>query len=206
MNRRRNVRADLHAGVSLQGTDRWGRPFDIAGESVDFSRKGLGLVLPHDVVAPGSAVTINLANKLRSNAVVQWSRKDPVSGQNRVGVRLINPIICRGLRIAASILLIFAAMNQLSVARSRNYMRARQSGFCVVSLAQMKSVIEKTLGKHAALTESEKVFVHIQHQHMSCEDYTRLYEASDFFSDLRTRDSLANWHWNVYHAKEAAVR
>ena len=206
MDLRRNIRAGLRAGVSLQGTDQWGKPFDIAGDIVDFSRKGLGLVLSHDVLAPGSAVTINIVNKLRSSAVVQWTRQDFITGKNRVGIRLIKPKASMGLRIAASVLLIFAVMTQLSLARSRNYTRARQSGSCVVSLAQMKSIIEMTLSKYTVITESEKAFVHIQHQHMSCDDYTRLYEKSDFYPNPKTREAIANWHRKIYHAKEAAVR
>ena len=36
---RRNVRVNLHAHVILQGTDRFGKPFQVQGESIDFSRK-----------------------------------------------------------------------------------------------------------------------------------------------------------------------
>lgn len=206
MDRRHNIRAGLHASVSMQGTDQWGKPFNNACKSVDFSRNGLGLLLPFDAVAPGTTVTINLGNKLHSNAVVQWTGQDEVSGQSRAGVRLINPKVSFGLRIVASVLLLLAAVTPLSIARGRNYPRARQTGSCVMSLAQMKDTISKTLGKYAALTESEKTFVHVQHQHMSCENYTKLYEKSDFFSDPKKREALASWHWNVYHAKEAAVR
>jgi hypothetical protein len=206
MDRRRNVRAGLHASVSLQGTDRCGNQFDIIGESVDFSRKGLGLMLQQDVVAPGSIITVTLANHFNSKAIVQWTKKDPVANKCNIGVRLIDPTVSLKLRIAASVLLIIASLTQLSIARPRSYARSQSSGSCVMSLFQMKSVIEKTLSKYAIISENEKAFIHLQHQHMSCEEYTKLYEKSDFFANSKSREAIEKWHWNIYHAKEASVR
>ena len=64
---RQNVRVNLHALVILQGTDRFGKPFHVEGESIDFSRKGLGLLVSEDLVGPGSVVVLR-----RNSSVTPW--------------------------------------------------------------------------------------------------------------------------------------
>jgi hypothetical protein len=200
---RRNIRASLNETVVLQGTDRSGKSFQIQGEGVDFSRKGLGLLIPENVVTPGSVVSISVAKKLRTDAIVQWTRQDAETGKVHVGVRMINPQVRTGLRIAASILLCVALLGQISFARSRGP-QANKS--CNMGLAQMKSILESKLGPWTRATENEKVFLHAQHQHMSCKDYTREYEKSNFYADKSKRDAVSRFHWNEYHSKDNAAR
>jgi len=206
MDLRRNVRASLHMKVALQGLDRWGRPFSTHGESVDFSRRGLGLVLDSDLVAPGSVISVCVPGKFRSNAAVQWVRPDPATGQIRVGLRLLDPKTSVAFRIAASVLLCLALLGQLSFARSHGFARAAPTRSCTMSLADMKAILEKTLSQYAFVSDTDKAFIHVQHQHMSCERYTQIYEKSDFYANPKTRAAIANWHWMVYHAKDDAVR
>jgi hypothetical protein len=206
MNLRRNIRANLHAQLALQGMDRWGNSFEIQGESVDFSRRGLGLMLDRDIVAPGSVIKVSVPSKFQSNASVQWVRPDAATGKVRIGVRLIDPKVSVALRLAASILLCIAALGQLTYARSRMYAHNTSRSSCTMSLSQMKDVLEKTLGKYAMVSDSDKAFVHLQHQHMTCEEFTRLYEQSDFYSNPKTRAAIANWHWNTYHSKKSDTR
>jgi hypothetical protein len=206
MELRRSVRANLHKQMVLQGTDRWGQPFEIYGESLDFSRRGLGLRVDRDLIAPGSVISVSIPNKFRSNATVQWTRTDS-EGKIRFGVHLINPKASTTVRIAASLLLCLALMGQVTFGRSRSFTRSNMSSStCTMRLDQMKTILEKSLGKYAVLREDEKAFVHLQHQNMTCEEYTRQYEKSDFFSNPKMRAALANWHWTVYHAKDNVVR
>jgi hypothetical protein len=206
MNLRRNIRASLHLQVTLQGLDRWARPFEIQGKSVDFSWKGLGLVLDRDILAPGSVVSVSVPKRFHSNAVVQWSRPGHSTGQICVGLRLIDPKTSLAFRIAASILLCIALVGQMSLARSRSYTRTAPARSCTMGLAEMKGMLEKTLSRYAVVSDTDKAFSHVLHQHMTCEQYTQAYEKSAFYSDPRTRAAVANWHWTIYHAQDEAVR
>jgi hypothetical protein len=203
MESRRNVRANLRTRVLLRGADRSGAPFCIEGTAIDFSRRGLGLVLDSEVVSAGCVIDVEIAGKFRSGAVVQWAAPGVSPGQTKVGARLINPQASVGLRLAACLLLALAVLSQFSLARGRANARA---GTCTVSLERMKSLLEGSLKAIVLLTESDKAFVHVQHQHMSCEEYTRLFEKSDFYRDARKREALAVWHRDVYHSRDAAVR
>ncbi len=205
MEMRRNVRAGLQMKVALRGMDPSGRPFEIQGKSLDFSRKGLGLLLDGNVPAPGSMVLVCIPGRFRSEGVVQWVRIG-ASGQTRAGLRLINPKICLSLRIAASILICLALMGQTSLARHRAYKRTAPARSCTMSLVEMKGILEKALSRYAVVSDTDKAFVHALHQHMTCEQYTQAYEKSDFYADPRTRAAIANWHWTVYHARDSAVR
>ena len=200
---RRNIRASLNAAVVVQGTDLFGKSFQIQGESVDFSRKGLGLLISENVVVPGSVVAISVPKKLRTDAVVEWTRHDAETGKIRIGVRMINPQVRTGLRIVASFLLCVALLGQISFARSRG---PQSNKSCNMGLAQMKSILESKLGPLTRATESEKVFLHTQHQRMSCKEYTRQYEKSNFYADKNNRDAVARFHMNEYHSKDEAAR
>src|SRR5206468_5050680 len=96
MNLRTNVRAKLQLQVVLTGTDQKGNRFEITGHSADFSRKGLGVILDRDVLSQGSTVTVSSEGKLRSDAAVQWIRRDPVTGLFQVGLRLAAPRVSIG--------------------------------------------------------------------------------------------------------------
>ncbi len=206
MDLRRNVRARLHMHVTLQGTDQQGRPFEIRGKSLDFSRKGLGLEVDGDSLSPGSVVSLSVPGHVESGAVVQWIHRVASAGRVRAGLRLIDPKTSLSFRIAASILLCLALLGQVSLARSRSYARTAPVRSCVMNLAEMKGVLEQTLSRYAVVSDTDKAFVHVLHQHMTCEQYTQTYEKSAFYPDPRTRAAIANWHWTVYHAQDAAVR
>jgi len=109
-------------------------------------------------------------------------------------------------RAAALIVLSLAILGQVGFARSRTVARATNRTRCTMGLSEMKEALEKALGKYAVVSESDKAFVHLQHQHMSCKEYTQQYEKSDFFADPKTRAAIANWHWNTYHSGESAIR
>src|SRR6058998_2548998 len=108
MNARKNVRAKLQLQVVLTGTDLQGNRFEITGHSADFSRKGLGVILDKEVLSQGSRVTVSSEGKLRSDAAVQWIRRDPDTGLFHVGLRLLAPRESIGFKIATSLLLFFA--------------------------------------------------------------------------------------------------
>ncbi len=206
MDLRRNVRARLHMRVTVSGTDAQGRPFEIQGRSLDFSRKGLGLMLDGNGLSPGAVVSLRAPGHVESGAVVQWIHPGPSAGSTRAGLRLINPRASLPFRIAASILLCLALLGQVSLARSRSYARAAEARSCVMNLAQMKGILEQALSRYAVVSDTDKAFVHILHQHMTCEQYTQTYEKSSFYPDPKTRAAIANWHWTVYHAQDKAVR
>ena len=109
-------------------------------------------------------------------------------------------------RIAGTILLCVVLLGQMGAARSRLTVQASHRSRCTMVLNEMKEILERTLGKYAVVSESDKAFVHLQHQHMSCGEYTRKYEQSDFFSDPKARAAIANWHWNTYHSEQTATR
>ncbi len=206
MNSRRNVRANLQETVRIRGTDRWGNPFEIQGQSLDFSRKGLGLLVEKDVVAPGTMVSVDLPKKLRSSAVVQWTRREGDVGPVRLGVRLVDPQATMRFRLVACCLLALALLSQVSFARGRTVVRSDDNSRCTVSLNHMKNVIENKLGKISPVSESEKAFVHLQHQQSSCEKYTHDFEKSGFFGDEKRRSAVEAWHWHTYHSQDEAVR
>ncbi len=206
MNERRNVRANLRLQVTLQGTDRFGSPFSILGDSVDFSRKGLGVTIGQDIVAPGSVVTVSSPDRFQSNATVQWIARDRESGSVRLGLK-VNDVKARfGFRTAVALLLFAAFIMQVSFARSRNFARSSSRSSCVVSLEHMKATLSRTLKKQLLLSQSEKSFIHIQHQQMGCGEYTRQFEKTRFFSDGKKREAMTAWHWKVYHSEDAVVR
>ncbi len=119
---RKNVRANLHIGVVLTGASRDGRPFSISGQSLDFSRGGLGVLVDRDVLKTGSVVSVTSAG-FQSSATVQWSTRDKESGKYRVGLRLVKPRVTTRLRMVAALLLMGAFMKQISSASPREYVR-----------------------------------------------------------------------------------
>jgi hypothetical protein len=205
MDLRKNLRTSLETRVDLSATDREGKLFEAQGVSTDFSRKGLGLLLDRELL-PGSEVSVRAAGSFRSRAVVQWTAPDRKRGRYHVGLRLIAPKLGVGLRIAVSLILCIALIDRVSFARSQRFMRSNPRSTCTVSLAQMRNVLERSLGGFGAVTNSERAFVHVQHQRLSCEEYTRLFEKSRFYTDKKKRSAIADWHWRAYHAEDGAVR
>jgi len=124
----------------------------------------------------------------------------------RIGCRMINLKESFSLRIAASFLLSVALLSQLSFARSLD---TQENESCTVSLARMKSILTSwlgELGEWPQVTSSEKAFIHILHQRMSCDEYTRLYEKSNFYGNAKQRAAASRWHWNQYHSEDQATR
>jgi hypothetical protein len=115
---RSNARARLRADVSLAGTDSGGSPFQISGESVDISRKGMGVVLEQAAVTPGAVVTVTGSMRFEATAVVQWSRP-AAGGRQDIGLKFLRYRAGIGLRVAASILLCIAILGQAGYGRSR---------------------------------------------------------------------------------------
>jgi hypothetical protein len=130
-----------------------------------------------------------IGTNLRNHIILQWKNSKSIA-----------------FRVTASILLCVVVLGQMGFARSRLLSYTAHRSRCTMGLSEMKEILERTLGKYAVVSESDKAFVHLQHQHMTCEEYTRLYEKSDFFSDPKTRAAVANWHWNTYHSEQSATR
>jgi len=144
---RRNVRAALNTQVIIQGVDRAGKNFQIEGQSIDFSRRGLGLLVPRDIVAPGAVVSVTMPNKFRTSGVVRWARQDGSTGQVRLGVQMLETRANLAVRIGASFLLCLALVGQISFARSRGAALRETNGHCTMSsLAQMKSSLQGKIG------------------------------------------------------------
>lgn len=204
MNSRRNVRASLHEYVRIRGTDRWGNPFDIQGESTDFSRKGLGLLVDRDIMSPGSVLTLDVPHKLRSNAVVQWARRDAREGFIRVGLRLVNPQASFRFRLAACFLLTMAIFSQVSMAKPRTFQRVPTAAHCTVGLAEMKTIIDSAFSKIGFLTEGERAFLKIQHERMPSEEYARW--LGGFFRNEKKKAAAMAWYQNNYQAQDQAIR
>src|SRR5206468_1750946 len=116
---RMNVRAALNTPVIIQGTDRAGKNFQIEGQSINFSRRGLGILVPRDLVAPGAVVSVTMPNKFRASGVVRWTRQGESTGQVRLGVQMLETKANLAVRIGASFLLCLALIGQMSFARSR---------------------------------------------------------------------------------------
>ncbi|PYV07762.1 MAG: hypothetical protein DMG07_27660, partial [Acidobacteria bacterium] len=121
---RRNVRAKLNLPVVLTGTDRQGRSFKVTGQSTDFSRKGVGVVLEQDVLTQGLAVNVSSGVGFRGIATVQWIGRNRDTGRVQVGLRLVEAKAGAGLKLAASLLLFFAFLNQVSFGQARGFSRA----------------------------------------------------------------------------------
>jgi hypothetical protein len=56
------------------------------------------------------------------------------------------------------------------------------------------------------ITETEKTFVRLQHEHMSCGDYTKLFEQTNYYKSPGKREAMIKWHWDTYHAHEESGR
>ncbi len=109
-----------------------------------------------------------------------------------------------GLRAYLSIIGIALILEQAAIAKPRVSWTAGPR--CRISVTEMKSVIDRALGGLRYVTDSEKIFVHLQHERMSCEEYTRLFEKSNFYSDAKQRNAISEWHWRVYHGDSREAR
>jgi hypothetical protein len=207
MEKRRNVRAGLTANASFRGTDRWGKPFEVSCQSLDFSRRGLGLVLPRDIVAHGALVFVELPGRLRANAIVQWVRCDNANGRVRMGVRLVDARTSLRFRIAACILLSVAFLSQFTFSMPRWMMpQPASKGNCNLGADQMRSVIDEALSRPNMITDMEKEFARMQHEQLSCEDYTRLFEQSTYYKSPGKREAMAKWHRETFHSRDVHAR
>ena len=206
-NSRRNLRANLHLPVRVVGTDRLGRPVDIQGESLNLSRRGLGILLNQDLLARGSVISVYLPKKIRSNAIVQWVKPEEPSGKVQVGVRLIHSRTNVAFRLVIGLLVMVSLLAQMSAAKPRKASSVRPaSAGCAIGMKRMQGMFARNLAKLGGVTEGDRAFVHIQHQQMSCEEYTKRYEKSNFQPDGKRRSAVAKWHWERYHSADVHVR
>jgi hypothetical protein len=65
----------------------------------------------------------------------------------------------------------------------------------------MRGVIDEALSRQNMITDSEKEFVRAQHEQLSCEEYTRLFEKSAYYRSPGKRGAIAKWHWETYHSR-----
>ncbi len=154
-NMRKNVRANLNVQVLLTGTDREGLPFSISGKSMDFSRKGMGVLLDRDVAGPGTVLTVASDNRFLSSATVQWVRRDEETGLYKMGLRLIEPKASFLFKIAASLLLFWAFMQQVSWASPGEFVRGAPRPSSGVRIEQ--TVASSTGGAGVSTKEVEQL-------------------------------------------------
>jgi hypothetical protein len=146
------------------------------------------------------------AKKFCGCGMAHCGRRDLETGKARIGWGVVRLNGGFSLRIAASFLLCVALLSQVSFGRSPD---AQANDSCTMSLARMKSVLESWLGgvgDWTLVTSSEKAFIHILHQRMSCDEYVRWYEKSNLYGDEKKRAALSRWHWNQYHSEDEAIR
>jgi hypothetical protein len=206
-NSRRNLRANLHLPVRVVGTDRSGKPVDIEGESVNMSRGGLGIIVDEDLLERGSVVSLYLPKRLRSNAIVQWVRPEEGNGKVQMGVRLIHSRTNVAFRLVVGLLLMVILLAQMSSAKPRKAPSVRPaSAGCAIGMKGMQDLFARNVAKRGGITEGDRAFVHFQHQQMSCEEYTKRFEKSNFQPDGKRRSAVAKWHWQQYHSADVHVR
>lgn len=206
-NARRNLRANMHLPVRVVGTDRYGRPIDVRGESLNLSRRGLGIIINQDLLARGSVISVYLPKRIRSNAIVQWVRPEETTGRVQVGVRFIQSRTNVAFRLVVGLLLMVSLLAQMSSAKPRKAPNVRPaSAGCAIGMKRMQGMFARNLGKLGGVTEGDRAFVHFQHQQMSCEEYTKRFEKSNFQPDGKRRGAVAKWHWEQYHSADAHAR
>ncbi len=199
--KRRHIRTSLACEARLIGTDSRGRAFFVGGQSVDYSRNGLGLVVNRNVVSAGALVSVELPRRLNACAVVQWVAVDAARKKVRLGVRLVNPRSSLRFRILSCVLILWAALSQAAAGKTRwGFVQPSTPARCKVGAQQMMKVIDAVLTQPQMITEAEKEFVRVQHEHLSCNDYTRLFEQSNYFKSPGKREAMIKWHRDVYHS------
>lgn len=201
--KRRNVRAALTGEARISGTDSRGRAFFVGAQSVDYSRNGLGLIVNRNVVSPGTAVAVELPRRLSAQAIVQWVAAEGRGKKARIGIRLVNPRSSLRFRIFSCMLILLAGLSQAAAAGKTRwgFTQPSTTARCKVGAQQMMRVIDAVLAQQQMITEAEKEFVRVQHEHLSCSDYTRLFEQSNYYKSPGKRDAMIKWHREVYHSQ-----
>ena len=64
----------------------------------------------------------------------------------------------------------------------------------------MRTIIDVALSMPNMITDSDKEFVRMQHDQLSCHEYTRLFEQSTYYKSPGKREALAKWHWESFHS------
>ena len=201
LEKRSNVRAGLTGEARVRGTDRRGRSFYVGGQSVDYSRNGLGLIVNRNVVSPGAVVSVELPGRLSGRAIVQWIAVDAGGKKARIGIRLINPWFSLRFRIFSFVLILMAALSQGAAGKTRlGFIQPSSPARCKVGAQQMMKVIDAVLAQPQMITDAEKEFVRVQHGQLSCHDYTRLFEQSNYYKSPGKREAMMKWHWEVYNS------
>lgn len=131
---------------------------------------------------------------MRLEGIFRWSKLLEAHGR----------LVTLSLRLVICYLLATATLGQYAAAKPR--INRAPNLHCEIGLADMKSMVDRALGSFGFATATEKAFLHLQHQRMSCEEYTRLFENSDFYRDEKKRKAVSAWHWRIYHAADDAVR
>ncbi len=200
--KRGNVRTGLAGEARVSGTDSRGRSFYVGGQSVDFSRNGLGLIVNRNIISPGAEVSVELPRRLSARAIVQWVAVEPRGKKARIGIRLINPRSSLRFRILSCVLILWAALSQAAAGKTRwGFVQPSTPARCKVGAQQMMKVIGAVLTQPQMITEAEKEFVRVQHEHLSCSEYTRLFEQSNYFKSPGKREAMIKWHREVYHSQ-----
>jgi len=201
LEKRSNVRAGITCEARIRGTDGRGQAFDIRCESVDYSRDGLGLLVDAAVVSTGAVVSVELPRRLSADAVVQWVGFDVSRKKARLGMRLIEPRTSFPFRVAGCTLILLAALSQAAAGKSRwGFLHPSPPARCKVGTQQMKMVIDTALAQPEMITDEEKAFVRTQHEQLSCDDYTRLFEQTSYYRSPGKREAMMKWHWEFFHS------
>ncbi len=64
----------------------------------------------------------------------------------------------------------------------------------------MRMVIDSAIAQREMITDAEKAFVRVQHEQHSCNEYTRLFEQTNYYRSPGKREAMTKWHWEVYHS------
>ena len=121
---------------------------------------------------------------------------------NGLGVRPADSREKLVLLVMLCLIFLVAFLDRMGVAKPHWMAVQPASGpTCSMDAGRMRIVIDVALSRPIMITDGEKEFVKIQHDHMSCEEYTRLFERSTYFKSPGKREALAKWHWETFHSR-----
>ncbi len=106
-------------------------------------------------------------------------------------------------RVVAILVTLITALNQYGFTKPRwiSPQPAPPPG-CKVGARQLKKVVDAVMARPAMITDAERAFARQEHERLSCTEYTRLYERSDYYKSPDKRKAMARWHRETYHARK----
>ncbi len=106
-----------------------------------------------------------------------------------------------GIRIASCFLISVAVLSHGAVGKNRSGLTQPPApARCKLGAQQMRMVIDSAMAQREMITDAEKAFVRVQHEQLSCNEYTRLFERTNYYRSSGKREAMTKWHWEVYHS------